>query len=251
MIRRTDELRPPPDRRTPPSRGAVSLILIFVLIGSLVACSPDRNPIVPVYKEPLHRLVLDRPPVRVLDVQLQPGDTSRYHLHEDPIFYVAIDISEIDAQVLGEEWKRTRVSAWSPGGVAHDLGHAKKPLTHRIRNVGDEGFRLMAVTNSGFSGPFDGSEADVELPGEIETDVEFFRQSRITLMPGGDGARFRSRLPVIIVQVSPGEAVLTLGDTVNRALTEPGSFVHVEPGRETEVRNSGDLPVTMVVVEAQ
>jgi hypothetical protein len=207
--------------------------------------------VVPVYMEPLHRLVFESAPVRVLDVQLQPGDTSLYHLHEDPIFYVAIDIAAIDAQVLGEEWQRTRVAEWSPGAVAHDLGHAEKPLIHRIRNVGDETFRLIAVTNSGPPAPPDGSGSDAVLPGDLETEVEWFRQSRVTLAPDTSSGGFQSPFPVVIVQVSPGRADLVVADTATRSLTRPADFSYVESGRDFDLRNTGAIPSTFVVIAAR
>lgn len=199
----------------------------------------------------MHRLVLERAPVRVLDVQVPPGATSLSHLHTDPIFYVAIDISEIDAQIPGEEWKRTKVSAWSPGGVAYDLRHADQPLTHRIRNVGDEPFRLIAVTNGGPPVPLAGREAEAPLPGDIETEVEWFRQSRVTLAPATIGVRIQSHFPVVIVQVSPGRAALSDGGGQLRTLGSAGDFAYVEPGGESRLRNAGPDPVTLVVIEAR
>jgi quercetin dioxygenase-like cupin family protein len=199
----------------------------------------------------MHRLVLERPPVRVLDVQVQPGATSLYHLHTDPIFYVAIEISEIDAQVLGEEWKRTKVSAWSPGGVAFDLGHADQPLTHRIRNVGDEPFRLIAVTNSGPPAPLAGPEVDAAFPGDLETEIEWFRQSRVSLAPATIGVLIQSRFPVVIVQVSPGRAELSDSEGQPQILAAAGDFAFAEPGRESRLRNVGPGPVTLVVIEAR
>ena len=184
----------------------------------------------------MHQLVLERLPVRVLDVQVPVGGTSLYHLHSDPIFYVAIDISEIEAQVLGEEWKRTKVSAWSPGGVAHDFGHAEEPLTHRIRNTGSEAFRLIAVTNGGPPAPLAGPGIDAVLPGTPETEVEWFRQSRVTLAPGAASGSIESKFPVVVVQVSPGRAMLNGGGVDEQNLTGPGSFAAVEPDLRFQTR---------------
>ncbi len=199
----------------------------------------------------MHRLVLERLPVRVLDVQVPVGGTSLYHLHSDPIFYVAIDISEIDAQVLGEEWKRTKVSAWSPGGGAHDLGHAEAPLIHRIRNVGDEAFRLIAVTNSGPPTVLGGPEGEAALPGDLETEVEWFRQSRVTLAPGAASGPVKSEFPVVVVQVSPGQARLGGDGADTGSFDGPGSFAAVDPDHGFELRNPGSQPVTLVVIETR
>ncbi len=233
------------------ARRLVCSLIVAILVGGSIAVSSAEKEVVPVYMEPLHRLVFESAPVRVLDVQLQPGDSSLYHLHEDPIFYIALDISEIDAQIQGEEWKRTKVSEWHTGAVAHDLGHAEEPLIHRIRNAGSEIFRLIAVTNSGPPAPIDGPEPDAELPGEIETDVEYFRQSRVTLAPGSDPQHFRSPFPIVVVQVSTGRTELAFDGVSSRHLTGPGGFAYVEPNRDTEMRNQGNVEVALVVVEAR
>lgn len=231
--------------------GAASIVILFLALGAAAQPTNVQQPVVPVYEEPMHRLVLERAPVRVLDVQVPAGATSLYHLHTDPIFYVAIDISEIDAQILGEEWKRTKVSAWSPGGVAYDLGHADQPLIHRIRNVGDEPFRLIAVTNARPPAPLAGSEVDAALPGDLETEIEWFRQSRVRLASATIGVRIQSPFPIVIVQVSPGRAELSDGEGQPQILAAAGDFAFAEPGRVTELRNPGPDPVTLVVIEAR
>lgn len=231
--------------------GAASIVILFLALGAAAQPTNVQQPVVPVYEEPMHRLVLERAPVRVLDVRVPAGATSLYHLHTDPIFYVAIDISEIDAQILGEEWKRTKVSAWSPGGVANDLGHADQPLTHRIRNVGNEPVRLIAVTNGGPPAPLAGPNADALLPGDLETEIEWFRQSRVTLAPGTASGRFQSPFAVVIVQVSPGRAGFSTGDGRVQSLTCAGNFTFADPGRDFELRNAGPDPVTLVVIEAR
>jgi len=226
-------------------------VILSLVLCAVVEGASAQQPVIPVYEEPMHRLVLARLPVRVLDVQVPPGATSLYHLHNDPIFYVAIDISEIDAQVLGEEWKRTKVSAWSPGSVAHDVSYVEQPLIHRIRNSGSDDFRLIAVTNNGPPVPPAGPDGDAALPGELETGVEWFRQSRVTLSSATGGVWIRSPFPVVVVQVSPGRAELLDGSGVSQALTGPGSFAITEPDHAWELRDSGAQPVTLVVIEVR
>jgi mannose-6-phosphate isomerase-like protein (cupin superfamily) len=135
--------------------------------------------------------------------------------------------------------------------VAHDLGHAEAPLIHRIRNVGGEAFRLIAVINSGPPAVLAGPEGEAALPGDLETEVEWFRQSRVTLAPGAESDRMTSRCPVVVVQVSSGRTDVFDGDGTSQTLAGPGSFAAAEPGHDFELRNSGTQPVTLVVVEAR
>jgi len=230
---------------------AARILVLSILLVLPAAVSQAKEKVVPVYEEPMHQLVIQHDRVRVLDVQIPPGATSLYHIHGAPIFYVAIDISPVDAQPAGGEWSATRVSEWTPGQVAYDLRYAEEPFTHRIRNVGTEPFRLIAVTNGGpgtrSAGPVRGSE----LPGELENEVAWFRQSRVTLTQGESSGWFRSPFPVVVVQVGSGDAEVLSEDGDGQAMTSAGSFAYVEPGAGSEIRNRGAGPVTLVVIEAR
>ncbi|HEX5110107.1 MAG TPA: hypothetical protein VFV95_16765 [Vicinamibacterales bacterium] len=81
---------------------------------------PAETPIVPVYKEPHHRQVFQYGPVRILDLQIPPGDVSWFHSHESPVLYVTLGTSMTRTQNLGEDWGgRGRGAAGArPGGAA-------------------------------------------------------------------------------------------------------------------------------------
>jgi len=107
------------------------------------------------------------------------------------------------------------------------------------------------VTNSGPPAVLAGPEGEAALPGDLGTEVEWFRQSRVTLAPTTAGVWVQSSFPVVIVQVSLGLAEVADGDGTSRALTGPGSFAATEPDREFELRNPGTQPVTLVLIEAR
>ena len=229
----------------------IQRLILSILLVLPVADSWAKEKPVPVYDEPMHQLVLERAPVRVLDVQIPPGETSLFHIHGAPIFYVAIDISPIDAQPIGGEWNATRISEWIPGQVAYDLRYAEKSFTHRVRNVGTEAFRLIAVTNSGPGAQSAGPVRSSDLPGKVENEVAWFRQSRVTLPPGESSGWFRSTSPIVVVQVGPGEAEILPEDGDGQSTTSSGDFAFVEPGHGSEIRNRGAEPMTLVVIEAR
>ena len=196
--------------------------------------------VVPVYEEPRHHLVFEHDRLRVLDVQIPPGETTLYHTHSKAIFYVAIAVSPTDAQSIGGTWGGTRatdVPRWRPGGVGHNLKNARQPLTHRIRNVGKGLFRLIAVTNeaSGPSGA--GSSSESELPDTLETEVTQFHQSRVRVAPGASSGLYRSPFPIVVVQVDPGDAELLTGDGGGKSMTVSGNFGFVDSGHTYELRN--------------
>src|SRR6185295_19474464 len=63
-----------------------------------------QSPIMPVHQEPHHRQVFQSGPMRIIDLQIPPGDVSWFHTHEWPIFYLTVADSQTRTQILGEEW---------------------------------------------------------------------------------------------------------------------------------------------------
>ena len=122
----------------------------------------------PVHQEPHHRQVFQRGPMRILDLQVPPGDVSWFHTHEWPVYYLTTSDSPTVSQNLGEEWgagtPRPRPCASrgrraAPAGapcaagapaargpargrprLMSDLSYAERPNTHRIRNDGPRCF---------------------------------------------------------------------------------------------------------------
>ncbi|MGK2961823.1 MAG: hypothetical protein ACSLFK_06695 [Gemmatimonadaceae bacterium] len=72
----------------------ITIGAIAVLFGSGVEAQAP----IPVHAEPRHRMVWEAGSIRVLDVQVPPGDTSLYHIHDAPILYIPIAISSMDAR---------------------------------------------------------------------------------------------------------------------------------------------------------
>ena len=52
------------------------------------ATGAGQTPIMPVHQEPHHRQVFQRGPMRILDLQVPPGDVSWFHTHEWPVYYL-------------------------------------------------------------------------------------------------------------------------------------------------------------------
>jgi len=79
-----------------------------------------QMPIMPVHQEPHHRQVFQHGPMRIIDLQIPPGDMSWFHSHEWPVFYLTVADSQTRTQILGEEWgaRGRGAGAGAPGGRA-------------------------------------------------------------------------------------------------------------------------------------
>ena len=193
---------------------------------------------VPVQEEPRHQLVLDDEVAFILDVQIPPGDTTLYHTHADPIFYVSIGTSRTRSQVMGRDWVGPGEGlVSSPGRVFSNIRYADRPVTHRVNNVGDGLFRLIAVINRSHGPSADSAVRSPRpiamLPSgfEVEIDNHWFRSFRGTLEPSASSPLHRHALPVVTVQVADG------------------SWVFQKAGTEHSLKNPGDVPLELVEIE--
>ncbi len=201
-----------------------------------------------VHEEPMHRLVYDEGDLRVLDVEIPPGATTLYHTHDAAIAYVPIDTSPTDNQVLGGEWegnKSTDPPRFSVGIVTWNLGYASTPLTHRVKNVGDGNFRLIAVVNYS-----PGSNREVPahvLGGEVEQACRWFRWRQITLTPGErlDGTTGANR--IVAVQIDPGRVSVTSRTTAT--LVRPGDFIVLDTNGRFTLESSSPESIDLCAVE--
>lgn len=229
--------------------------LLLAILG-LLTVSTDlwAQKVVPIHLEPRHRLMLDAGVLKVLDVQILPGDTTYFHVHDSATLYVAMSASSTSSQPLGGEWDNAsdgRSPGWEPGTTFQNLRYAQQPYMHRVANVGTHMFRLIAVTNHGQGARDDESGAERGLPGEQAVESRYFRTRRLTLDPGEATPWARSDNHVIGVQVSPAWFQIRKRGGETETVSGLGEFFLNRPGVEFRIRNPGDDPVDVVLVEAR
>ena len=76
-----------------------------------------QTPLMPVHQEPHHRQLFQHGPMRIIDLQIPPGDMSWFHTHEWPVFYLTVADSQTRTQILGLEWG-ARARGAGPGAAA-------------------------------------------------------------------------------------------------------------------------------------
>ena len=84
------------------------------------AAGEGQNPIPPVYQEPHHRQLLKFGQIRLIELQIPPGDSSWFHMHDAPVFYLTVADSQTRTQILGLEWGARR--GGGPGRGAAPAG---------------------------------------------------------------------------------------------------------------------------------
>ena len=96
---------------------------------------------VPVEQEPHHHLVFENQYVRVLDVVVDPGDTTLFHTHSLDNLAVQLTDAIIKRQFPGQPWVDSPAKEGSVGFTAGTV----KPYTHRITNAGSSVFHVLDI----------------------------------------------------------------------------------------------------------
>jgi quercetin dioxygenase-like cupin family protein len=230
---------------------------------------PD-GPIVPVHHEPHHRQVFQNGPMRILDLQLPPGDISWFHSHEWPVLYVTLANGQLRTQNLGEEWgggagrggagrgaagrggapdtRGTAAPSATPSSPrpTSTTSYAERPITHRLQNVGDVLLRAMVVVNE-TQGDETTTQEAAGFAGTPELTNRWFRAYRVALGPGEATASHRHKAPVVFVQATAGKGVGRGAMTFE--LNEPGQWAFFDAGDAHEIRNTGGDRLELIEVE--
>jgi quercetin dioxygenase-like cupin family protein len=202
--------------------------------------------VVMVQDEPRHRQVFHQGPVRILDVQIPPGDVTLYHTHDTAILYVPISLSPTDTQILGEQWLGvlpTDKSRFEGLVVATDTSYATKPRTHRVKNVGSRPFRLIAITNA--ANPE--APSTTTPPGSPAHLSPWYAAT--SLVPGrtAEAPWSAASAPTVVVLPGPGTVMVDLTDG-SRVLDRAGTWVVVDSGSRYRVSSPDGASVVLVQV---
>jgi quercetin dioxygenase-like cupin family protein len=225
----------------PPKRGSALLsaavAAAMLLVGSLVFPGVElaAQRVVPVHQEPRHRLVLEDAELKLLDVQILPGDTTLYHTHSSPILYTHIG---------------TRTGP-ADGNVTSNTAYLDEPLTHQVTNQGDHLFRIVALVHYG---PGDHSGAATRPEGiraEPQVENPWFRSYRIELAPGEETPLHRHRHPAVVIQVSEGRVEVSRENGLGAELARIAEWTWREAESPYRIRNVGATPVAVVVNEGR
>ena len=205
-------------------------------------------PVVMVQDEPRHHPVFHHSTVRILDVQIPPGDVTLYHTHDTAILYVPISISPTDTQILGQEWlgvKPADRSRFEGLVVATDTSYASRPLTHRVKNVGDRLFRLIAITNAATPE----AVATKSPPGRLVHASPWYSATQLTIAPQADSEWATAAAPTVVVLPGTGR-VRVERDRETTPLIAPGAWAYIEVGQRYRITNASVGAIAVVLVQA-
>lgn len=111
-------------------------IFIITIFSSLVLSAQ-----VPASEEPRHKPVLQNKYLRLLDVWMQPGDTSLYHIHAIPSLFLPLSNTTVGSQIMGQDWVKNKFET----GKAWYRSFFKDSLVHRVSNLGNSALHVTDV----------------------------------------------------------------------------------------------------------
>jgi len=217
--------------------GASFGIAVLLLFGGLLSSAGDLDAqrVVHILDEPRHRTMHTEGDVHLLDVQINPGDTTLMHTHDSPILYTFISSG----------------TGSSNGRVQSITSYLEEPYTHQVNNQGPGLFRILALAHYGEGV----DELEAGMPDGIRQEAElvnpWFRSYRFEMEPGEETDLHRHRHSTLVVQVTEGTTHVTREDGITAELARMGDWTWRTEESPYRVRNVGDSPVSIVVNEVR
>ena len=96
---------------------------------------------VQVSKEPRHKKVIENKFIRLLDVWINPGDTSLFHIHSTPSLFLLLSNTDVGSQIMGKEWIKGR----NEMGQAAYRSFINDTMVHRVCNLDSSLFHVTDI----------------------------------------------------------------------------------------------------------
>lgn len=224
---------------------------ILLVLGAFTSAQPaaaqDEGAPVPVEKAAYHVPVFSNQFLSVLRVNIPSQRSAGYHVHSRDQISILIEEADQTAQVLGEQPTPPRRN---PRGNVSYTAYSKKPLTHRVSNVGPTAFHNIVITLADAQ-PGRFTPAPREVAGYTQVlDNERARGWRLVLEPGQAAGVIAQQAPGLRVIIQGGEIIESTPSEGERGmLLRLGDFYWQEPGGKRVVRNIGTSRIEVVEVE--
>jgi quercetin dioxygenase-like cupin family protein len=211
----------------------------FLVVGGAVLAGAELEAqrVVHILDEPRHRTmyVHGDGQVRVIDVQINPGDTTLMHTHDSAILYNFI----------------SQGSGPANGRLSSVTSYVEEPFTHAVNNQGPNLFQIIAMPHFGPGISDLTADRPEALSAEPDLENPWYRSYRIELAPGEETPPLRHYSPVLIVQVTQGKTHVTREDGITAELTQMGHWAWRNRESGYVIRNVGAVPLAVNVNEAR
>jgi hypothetical protein len=198
-----------------------------------------------VHEEPRHRPVFQNKEIRILNVRVAPGDTSLYHMHTTPSFFIRLTNTITGSQVQGEAKK---VGKSQSGEIRFENLAPPNNRVHRVWNADKDTFHVMDVELLMKKADFD--EKPMALPNlKLEIDTTWVRAYRLNLLKGIEFNSINKKQSLVLVSLNASK--VEIGQNRNRELQtlKPGSFFVIKRRKSFSLKNKTESTSQFVLLE--
>ena len=213
-----------------------NLLLTMLFLHSAVLTAQ-----VQVSKEPKHKKVFENKYIRLLDVRMQPGDTSLFHIHSTPSVFLHFTTTLVCSQIKGKEW----VTAKNTQGYAWYRSFVNDTLVHRVSNCDTVPFH---VTDLELLSPYNPTKKNKALPLPL-----LFENDRVFAYQLSDSSfnnQLISQRGPVVAELVAGEDVIYHDAVKKRSSNiKVGNYLYIEPGSSFYLQGSGKEKMILVLFE--
>lgn len=212
-----------------------------VLFATLLLYTASLSAQAQVSKEPRHRNALENKYIRLLDVHIQPGDTSLFHIHSTPSVFLHFTNTVVCSQIKGKEW----VTAKNTEGNASYRSFINDTLVHRVSNCDTVPFHVI---DAELLSPYKPAKNLQALPFTVLCENEKVIVCRLTA-GAFNNQIINGRGPMIAQLVADSEVKIHNKKGKELSQLNAGKYLYIKPGTAFYFSATGDEEINMVLFE--
>lgn len=233
-------------------RGISVWIGLFTLVTAVSIAAQ-----VPLTKDPSHRVTFENPQLRILNVNIPPGQKSLDHRHELDIATVSMSNGTNTRIQTGGQPAENRPSR--PLGNATVAEYAGKAQSHTIENLARSAYQLFAVENLKTSG-WSTAPAASGLATKMIQESRAFRLYDVNLSKGTSQTSHTHAVPTVAILINglvmsdgpDAKAKANPGAPIGlKQLTQPGEWIYVPSGDTHHIVRLGVGDARIVEIEVR
>ena len=197
------------------------------------------------WEEPRHQLVFSMGNIRLVMVNIPPGDTSLLHKHDYATSYVVIEDALMTSRDSDASWSSRRARSMRPVGTLVDRhDYFLEPFAHQVRNVSTNTFRVLGLVNMAPGSKQDKSSGANGSADLLEND--WFKEHRLELEAEQLSEQFSFVNPIVAIQVSNGPGLVR---NQHSPKTVAGAWSYHRAAEVFQFRNPGKEKLEMLLLE--
>ena len=198
-----------------------------------------------VHEEPRHRPVFQNKEIRILNVRVAPGDTSLYHMHTTPSFFIRLTNTITGSQVQGEAKKAGKSQS---GEIRFENLAPPNNRVHRVWNADKDTFHVMDVELLMKTADFD--EKPMALPNlKLEIDTTWVRAYRLNLLKGIEFKSKNKKQSLVLVSLNTTKVEINQNGNSELQTLKPGSFFVIKRKESFSLNNKTESTSQFVLLE--